>query len=606
MFFFSWSSIRGMQKKIKFSVISSSSHEDHFSAKELLVHAPTVRGWRSSRLSSFPQHVTIQLEQRSRIRKLQLLAHQFLIPTKVEFHVGDILPYSGSSELQLRRLGYVSMSDNERTGFRPRELKSVHVDAVGTFLKISLYRNHANRFNHCSQLGQCYDAQPSHKNPHGQPKDKLQCMMGMQVDVSVADQQVVPLSQCCCVFLSVRLSWFLWLPSMFWVRLWMAPSAGGVCEPMSPLDDLAFDMYQDPEVAYIIQILDQKKQDVVHQEDFEQAKMLKQAIADLQQVGERLARYDMEKRCAIEKEDYDLAKKKKEVMMELRRNIYQQLEVHGLLDMSTVQQDEHRCGNARPPPPLRSPGHHGAPEPDVSADAFRNEAGDDEEKEPSDDRHRPADAPPSTAGAPRTDVLNEERPLPTLQRKDWAAENLQSSGPHAERTPASSGRSVQLLSERALREAGPAADIYGESPVAEAFSRTWYQREQALLAVHNKLLEATSTSSKEELRNMIRAAGLLTRRALLDKVTLVFYASLKLLRLILIYIIPDVGLGRAEAAHCLQQTFPHLLQRTGDAAGRPRAAAIAFIQVMFPHCFHSNMVSRVFKCIKPLKFSRKQ
>lgn len=48
----------------------------------------------------------------------------------------------------------------------------------------------------------------------------------------------------------------------------------------------------------------------------------------------------MEKRCAIEKEDYDLAKKKKEVMMELRRNIYQQLEVHGLLDMSTVQQDE--------------------------------------------------------------------------------------------------------------------------------------------------------------------------------------------------------------------------------------------------------------------------
>ncbi|KAF6721876.1 Centrosomal protein of 104 kDa, partial [Oryzias melastigma] len=117
--------------------------------------------------------------------------------------------------------------------------------------------------------------------------------------------------------------------------------------------------------------------------------------------------------------------------------------------------------------------------------------------------------------------------------------------------------------------------------VAEAFSRTWYQREQALLAVHNKLLEATSTSSKEELRNMIRAAGLLTRRALLDKVTLVFYASLKLLRLILIYIIPDVGLGRAEAAHCLQQTFPHLLQRTGDAAGRPRAAAIAFIQPGF-------------------------
>ena len=54
------------------------------------------------------------------------------------------------------------------------------------------------------------------------------------------------------------------------------------------------------------------------------------------QVGERLARYDVDKRCAIEKEDYDLAKKKKELMEEYRRSVYQQLEVHNLLDMSMV------------------------------------------------------------------------------------------------------------------------------------------------------------------------------------------------------------------------------------------------------------------------------
>uniref|UniRef100_A0A3B3E1R0 Centrosomal protein CEP104 N-terminal domain-containing protein n=1 Tax=Oryzias melastigma TaxID=30732 RepID=A0A3B3E1R0_ORYME len=474
-----------MQKKIKFSVISSSSHEDHFSAKELLVHAPTLG------------------------------------PFMFAFY---ILPYSAKETCSPLR--YVSMSDNERTGtgFRARELKSVHVDAVGTFLKISLYRNHAN------------------------PLSILQVslvainVLGEALDGSSFEASVrVLFSQCSLL--------------------------SSVCEPMSPLDDLAFDMYQDPEVAYIIQILDQKKQDVVHQEDFEQAKMLKQAIADLQQVGERLARYDMEKRCAIEKEDYDLAKKKKEVMMELRRNIYQQLEVHGLLDMSTVQQDERCFKNAKV----------------FTLQMYSTEV--------------------VVISLALWQVLNEERPLPTLQRKDWAAENLQSSGPHAERTPASSGRSVQLLSERALREAGPAADIYGESPVAEAFSRTWYQREQALLAVHNKLLEATSTSSKEELRNMIRAAGLLTRRALLDKVTLVFYASLKLLRLILIYIIPDVGLGRAEAAHCLQQTFPHLLQRTGDAAGRPRAAAIAFIQEIAVLKYVRSLQMIPAELMKPFKSS---
>lgn len=56
------------------------------------------------------------------------------------------------------------------------------------------------------------------------------------------------------------------------------------CESISPLDDLAFDMYQDPEVAHIIRLLDQKKQDMVRHEKYELAKNLKQAIADLQKV----------------------------------------------------------------------------------------------------------------------------------------------------------------------------------------------------------------------------------------------------------------------------------------------------------------------------------
>lgn len=38
-----------MPHKIGFIVVSSSGHEDGFSAKELMVHAPTVNGWRSPR-----------------------------------------------------------------------------------------------------------------------------------------------------------------------------------------------------------------------------------------------------------------------------------------------------------------------------------------------------------------------------------------------------------------------------------------------------------------------------------------------------------------------------------------------------------------------------
>ena len=49
-----------------------------------------------------------------------------------------------------------------------------------------------------------------------------------------------------------------------------------------------------------------------------------------------MGRYDVEKRCAIEKEDYDTAKRKKEQMEEYRTTVYQQLEVHNLMDMNTV------------------------------------------------------------------------------------------------------------------------------------------------------------------------------------------------------------------------------------------------------------------------------
>lgn len=49
-------------------------------------------------------------------------------------------------------------------------------------------------------------------------------------------------------------------------------------------------------------------------------------------MGERLGRYEVEKRYAVEKEDYDLAKKKKEQMDEYRLKVYQQLELHDLLD----------------------------------------------------------------------------------------------------------------------------------------------------------------------------------------------------------------------------------------------------------------------------------
>lgn len=52
--------------------------------------------------------------------------------------------------------------------------------------------------------------------------------------------------------------------------------------------------------------------------------------------------------------------------------------------------------------------------------------------------------------------------------------------------------------------------------VSGAFSKTWSYREDALLAVYKKLMEVSVTTPKEDLKNMLRAAIFLVRRAIKD------------------------------------------------------------------------------------------
>ena len=63
---------------------------------------------------------------------------------------------------------------------------------------------------------------------------------------------------------------------------------------------------------------------------------MKQAISELYKIGERLARYDIEKRQAIEEEDYEKAKLKKQQMQEYRAETYRQLQMNNLLDFIDV------------------------------------------------------------------------------------------------------------------------------------------------------------------------------------------------------------------------------------------------------------------------------
>ncbi|CAH2319759.1 centrosomal of 104 kDa isoform X1 [Pelobates cultripes] len=575
-----------MPHKIGFVVVNSSGHEDGFSAKELMVHAPTVNGWRSSRFCQYPQEIVIQMVERCRIRKLQLLAHQYMISSKIEFYISESLPeyFTPYQTERFRRLGYVSLSDNEKTSYKARELKSVYVDAVGQYLKLIFHKNFANRYNLYNQvaliainiIGDPVDFGEENNTLDSGPviEKIIDQYLGTSSDDSALDSSYV-----------------------------------GKPDAISPLDDLAFDMYQDPEVAQIIRKLDEKKIEAVRHERYDYAKKLKQAIADLQKVGEHLGRYEVEKRCAVEKEDYDLAKQKKQQMEEYRQKVYQQLELHDLLDIALIRR--------APETSLDPLDHPTSPQQHSTSISPQPEKEKSTEKKPKRDRQvvaekvklispkpipQPRSPTPPPAPSPVRAVPNinidalpyDERPLPAQRKlKDDAfayaePESFEETAVDTPRTRITG--EPEPLTEKASREATFAIEVFGEALVAGAYSKTWSYREDALVAVYKKLSDMPIETSKDDLRNMLRAAIFLIRRAIKDKVFSVFQASLSLLKMIITHYIPKHKLGKSETTHCVEKTLPDLLSRTGDSATRHRLISSNFIQEM-----------ALFKEVKPLQ-----
>lgn len=550
-----------MPHKIGFVVVSSSGHEDGFSARELMIHAPTVSGWRSPRFCQFPQEIVLQMVERCRIRKLQLLAHQYMISSRVEFYISESLPeyFAPYQAERFRRLGYVSLCDNEMTGCKARELKSVYVDAVGQFLKLIFHENHVNKYNIYNQVALVAI------NIIGDPAD-LSDESNIASREKLIDHYLGPNTE--------------------------DPALEGTCtgksDYISPLDDLAFDMYQDPEVAQIIRKLDERKREAVQKERYDYAKKLKQAIADLQKVGERLGRFEVEKRCAVEKEDYDLAKEKKQQMERYRGRAYARLQLHGLLDAELMRRplglplqplvhpgSPHHQPPTLSPPPQEEGVTENLPAEPVLQDKLSSHSPDASQQPTADQSLPPAHPHLKTH---LQFLPYDERPLPAVHKQPVAAAVEPENGDTDVRG-ATAGE-AEPLTEKALREAGSAVDALGEALVAGAYSKTWSFREDALLTLYKRLVETPVGTPKEDLKSALRASVFLIRRAIRDIVTPVFQASLKLLKMVITQYIPKHKLSKLETTHCVERTVPVLLTRTGDSSARLRIVASNFIQEM--------------------------
>ena len=145
--------------KLKYRIIYCSGEDQDYPVTELLDPTSNSRGWQSAKFCEYPQEIIVQFPQLVKLRSLQFLSHQSKIASKIELFT--FLPSGPQAmsnqiplnEIEFKRVGYLSLDPNERSGFQARELKSVYVTADAVLLKLIFHQCHLNNFNVFNQIG---------------------------------------------------------------------------------------------------------------------------------------------------------------------------------------------------------------------------------------------------------------------------------------------------------------------------------------------------------------------------------------------------------------------------------------------------------------------
>ena len=146
--------------RLPFKIAFVSSEDPGFPASELVTSnnsgpgsssANNRGGWHSARFCEYPQEIVLDFHNRISLSQIQFLSHQSKIASKIELYCG--IEGSTLETIRFKRLGYLSLDNNERSNFMARELKSVFLDIKeARFLKIVLQPCHMNKLNTASQV----------------------------------------------------------------------------------------------------------------------------------------------------------------------------------------------------------------------------------------------------------------------------------------------------------------------------------------------------------------------------------------------------------------------------------------------------------------------
>ena len=108
---------------LSYKVVACSSEDESHPARELQRYSADSRGWQSTRWCEFPQEVVVRFQGKVVLQQVQVLSHQFKIPSRVELYIGSPPPgtpppASGCAGVNFSRLGHFSLDSNERSTFQ--------------------------------------------------------------------------------------------------------------------------------------------------------------------------------------------------------------------------------------------------------------------------------------------------------------------------------------------------------------------------------------------------------------------------------------------------------------------------------------------------------
>ncbi|XP_055901824.1 centrosomal protein of 104 kDa isoform X2 [Eupeodes corollae] len=573
-----------MAKKIPFNVVFASDEDPSFPASELNSHGPTVHGWRSSPgNNTSPHDIVLRFHRPAKICRIQILAHQYLIPEKAELwlhYSPKGIPSTPSSQC-FDFLGFISLSDNSGTNFKSRELQSVTVNPrKGTHLKLRLSTPHRNDFNTEGQialiavnvLGEDLECNSNGAGGGGGEESSATAAAG---EVQLTENG--------------------------------EPALASMC------DDLLFSMYVEESIAEIIREMEEKKSKAVNDERFEYARKLKLCMTSLKVAGERLGRYSLAKRQAVQQEDFTTAKLRKEQIEMYRRAVLKQLLVDQLLERNGLVADNDLASEvyaSKPTLPTApslqevatalAEAHFtatmspkSAQEDKSSTDGGSSGGGvgahstaSDTHSTHSTGSHRkshddipnspklnigrsPSRGSPMSShqgslrrrnkSAPRNSYEDyEERAIPTLRQECQGTALLE----------ADPNRGRSRLNDRERRQAALPILVFGNELVEQFYSRQFQDREDGLMRLRNFLKgQETEGECVAGANKVARSAALLLHRAVRDAVYSVFSQATETVRVLFLEFVPS-RVSQSEVARCVDRLLPELLAKSGDPSPR--------------------------------------